>query len=136
MQEGLNKVSFIFVYLIDEGRHSTHDYQNTRRGQLSEEEGNNADAEGLSSYFKTKSLWLLVYFFFKQKHLSCLSAEADTEWHRSPDLQDFLLQSSDEEDVCSLELSDPQLDLEADVMAYFDKNPRNNARQQREKLSK
>lgn len=79
-------------------------------------------------------LWFT--FFFKQKRLSCLSAEADTEWHRSPDLQDFLLQSSDEEDVCSLELSDPQLDLEADVMAYFDKNPRNNARQQREKLSK
>lgn len=102
---------------------------------MSEEEGNNADAEGLSSYFKTKSLWLLVYFFLS-KNVSCLSAEADTEWHRSPDLQDFLLQSSDEEDVCSLELSDPQLDLEADVMAYFDKNPRNNARQQREKLSK
>lgn len=66
MQEGLNKVSFISVYLIDEGRHSTHDYQNSRRGQLSEEEGNNADAEGLSSYFKTKSLWLLVYFFLSK----------------------------------------------------------------------
>lgn len=63
-----------------------------------------------------------------------VSAEACTEWRQSPDLQDFLLQSSDEEDVCSLDLSDPQLDLEVDIMTYFDKNPKNNTRPQREKL--
>lgn len=65
-----------------------------------------------------------------------VSAGAGTELQQSPDLQDFFLQSSDEEDVCSLELSDSQLDLEEHIMAYFDKNPRNNTRPLREKLSK
>lgn len=62
--------------------------------------------------------------------------EESTKWQQSPDLQDFFLQSSDEEDVCSLELSDPQLDLEVDIMACFDKNPKNNTRPPCEKLSK
>lgn len=57
------------------------------------------------------------------------SAESDTEWQQTPDVQDFLLQSSDEEDVDGFELSDPQLDSEAEVMAYFDKNQTNNAQQ-------
>lgn len=51
-----------------------------------------------------------------------LSAEADAEWEHPPDLRDFLLQSSDEEDVGGFELSAPQLDSEAEVMAYFYKN--------------
>lgn len=51
-----------------------------------------------------------------------VSAAAETQWQQSPDLRDFLVQSSDEEDVGCLELSDPQLDSEAEVMAYFQKN--------------
>ncbi|XP_053289385.1 uncharacterized protein LOC128450011 [Pleuronectes platessa] len=47
-------------------------------------------------------------------------AEADAEWPHPPDVRDFLLRSSDEEERG--ELSEPQLDSEADVMAYFDKN--------------
>lgn len=87
--------------------------------------------------FKTKSLWLIIYSLLSQNFCHVYSsAEEDTEWQQSSDLQDFLLQSSDEEDVCSLELSDPQLDLEADVMAYFDKSPINNSRRLRENSSK
>ncbi|XP_044065384.1 uncharacterized protein LOC122882248 isoform X2 [Siniperca chuatsi] len=56
-------------------------------------------------------------------------AEADAEWQHPPDLRDFLLQSSDEEDVGGFELSDPQLDSEAEVMAYFYKNQTNSAQQ-------
>ncbi|XP_074539493.1 zinc finger protein 576, tandem duplicate 1 [Halichoeres trimaculatus] len=55
-------------------------------------------------------------------------AETDAEWQYPPDVQDFLLQSSDEEDVGGFELSDPQLDSEAEVMAYFHKNT-NDSRQ-------
>lgn len=51
-----------------------------------------------------------------------VSAAAETQWQQPPDLRDFLVQSSDEEDVGCLELSDPQLDSEAEVMAYFQKN--------------
>eukprot|EP00066_Takifugu_rubripes_P014596 XP_011603862.1 PREDICTED: uncharacterized protein LOC105416677 isoform X2 [Takifugu rubripes] len=47
---------------------------------------------------------------------------AVTMWPQPPELQDFLVQSSDEEDVGCLELSDPQLDSEAEAMAYFKKN--------------
>uniref|UniRef100_UPI0037E86D47 zinc finger protein 576, tandem duplicate 1 n=1 Tax=Semicossyphus pulcher TaxID=241346 RepID=UPI0037E86D47 len=54
-------------------------------------------------------------------------AEADAEWQHSPDVRDFLLQSSDEEDVGSFALPDPQLDSEAEVMAYFYKNLANSA---------
>ncbi|XP_028437104.1 zinc finger protein 576, tandem duplicate 1 isoform X1 [Perca flavescens] len=54
-------------------------------------------------------------------------AEADTEWQHPQALRDFLLQSSDEEDVGGFELSDPQLDSEAEVMAYFYKNQKNTA---------
>ncbi|XP_068180926.1 zinc finger protein 576, tandem duplicate 1 [Antennarius striatus] len=45
------------------------------------------------------------------------------------DLQDFLLQSSDEEDADSFELADPQLDTEAEILTYFYKNETSNARQ-------
>ncbi|XP_075964980.1 zinc finger protein 576, tandem duplicate 1 isoform X2 [Anarhichas minor] len=55
------------------------------------------------------------------------STVADTECQHPPDLRDFLLQSSDEEDVGGFELSDPQLDSEAEVMAYFYKNQTNGA---------
>lgn len=88
----------------------------------------------------------LIYFdlwfasTFQLKLLLCVfhfaSAEAGTDWRQSPNLQDFLLQSSDEEDVCSLELSDPQRDLEEDIMTYFDKTPKNNSRPLCVKLSK
>ncbi|XP_034409451.1 uncharacterized protein LOC117745317 isoform X2 [Cyclopterus lumpus] len=61
-------------------------------------------------------------------------AVADREWQHLPDLRDFLLQSSDEEDVGGFELSDPQIDSEAEVMAYFYKNQTNCA-QQPEELS-
>lgn len=50
------------------------------------------------------------------------SDAAVTRWPQPPELQDFLVQSSDEEDIGCLELSDPQLDSEAEVMAYFKKN--------------
>ncbi|XP_068425767.1 uncharacterized protein [Clinocottus analis] len=53
----------------------------------------------------------------------------DTELQPPPDLRDFLLQSSDEEDVGGFELSDPQLESEAEVMAYFSKNKTNHAQQ-------
>lgn len=56
-------------------------------------------------------------------------AEVDAQWQPPPDLQDFLLQSSDEEDVGGSELSDPQLDSEAEVMAYFYKNQTKSAQQ-------
>lgn len=46
-----------------------------------------------------------------------------------PDLQHFLLQSTDEEDVGGLELSDPHLHAEAEVMAYFDKDQTSNPQQ-------
>lgn len=52
-----------------------------------------------------------------------LSAVSDSEWQRPSDLRDFLLQSSDEEDAGCFELSDSQLDSEAEVMAYFYNNP-------------
>lgn len=68
---------------------------------------------------------------FKETHLCILIyhlAEADTEQQQTSDLQDFLLQCSDEEDVDVLELSDPQLDSEAEIMAYFNKNQTNDAR--------
>lgn len=54
------------------------------------------------------------------------SAEVDTDWQQPQDLQDLLLQSSEEEDVGAFELSDPQLDSEAEIMAYFDKNQTSN----------
>lgn len=78
-------------------------------------------------YISAATFVIFIYF---------VSVEAGTKWQQSADLQDFFLQSSDEEDVCSLELSDPQLDLEVDIMAYFDRNPRNKTRPPREKLSK
>ncbi|XP_026149912.1 zinc finger protein 576, tandem duplicate 1 isoform X2 [Mastacembelus armatus] len=49
------------------------------------------------------------------------------EWLHSPDLQDFLLQSPNEEDMGGFELTDPHLDSEAEVMAYFYKNQTNSA---------
>ncbi|XP_045901306.1 uncharacterized protein LOC123968526 isoform X1 [Micropterus dolomieu] len=61
------------------------------------------------------------------EHQAADLTEVDAEWQHPPDLQDFLLQSSDEEDVGAFELSDPQLDSEAEVMAYFYKNQTNRA---------
>ncbi|XP_029361252.1 zinc finger protein 576, tandem duplicate 1 [Echeneis naucrates] len=49
-------------------------------------------------------------------------AEADGDWPQAPDLRDFLLQSSDEEDTGAYKLSEPHLNSEAEVMAYFYKN--------------
>ncbi|XP_073342330.1 zinc finger protein 576, tandem duplicate 1 isoform X2 [Pagrus major] len=51
------------------------------------------------------------------------------EVEHPPDIQEFLLQSSDEEDVGGFELSDPQLDSEAEVMAFFYKNQTNGTSQ-------
>ncbi|XP_058502986.1 uncharacterized protein LOC131470918 isoform X2 [Solea solea] len=53
----------------------------------------------------------------------------DAEWPNPPDLRDFLLQSSDEEEMGAFEPSDPQLDSEGVVLAYFYKNKINDARQ-------
>ncbi|KAK5862504.1 hypothetical protein PBY51_017894 [Eleginops maclovinus] len=88
--------------MSNEGRHSAPGYQEMRGRGLSE--------PGVGD------------FADKQ-------AEAEAEMQHPPDLRDFLLQSSDEEDVGVFELSDPQLDSEAEVMAYFYKNPTNCARQ-------
>uniref|UniRef100_A0A3B4FCX6 Uncharacterized LOC102194173 n=1 Tax=Pundamilia nyererei TaxID=303518 RepID=A0A3B4FCX6_9CICH len=54
---------------------------------------------------------------------------SDSEWQHLPDLHEFLLQSPDEEDMGGFELSDPQLDSEAEVMAYFSKNSAISAQQ-------
>lgn len=59
---------------------------------------------------------------------------ADTEWQRPPDISDFLLQGSDEEDSGGFELSDPPLDTEAEIMAYFCKN-QTSSREQPDELS-
>lgn len=69
------------------------------------------------SVLTAHNLCILIY------HL----VEADTEQQQTSDLQDFLLQSSDEEDVDVLELSAPQLDSEAEIMAYFNKDKTNDA---------
>ncbi|CAK6976199.1 uncharacterized protein LOC121905269 [Scomber scombrus] len=52
-----------------------------------------------------------------------------TEWQHPPDLQSFLLQSSDEEDIGSFELSNPHIYSEAEAMAYFYKNQKNSSQQ-------
>ncbi|XP_070690929.1 uncharacterized protein [Pempheris klunzingeri] len=79
---------------LNEGSHSAPNYQEMRVRGLLSEPGVTDFADG--------------------------QAEADAE--HPPDLRDFLLQSSDEEDVGGFELSDPQLDSETEVMAYFYKN--------------
>lgn len=56
-------------------------------------------------------------------------AVSDSEWQHLPDLHEFLLQSPDEEDMGGFELSDPQLDSEAEVIAYFSKNSAISAQQ-------
>ncbi|KAG7242198.1 hypothetical protein INR49_024244, partial [Caranx melampygus] len=87
----------------DDGSHSSQDYQEIGvRGLLSD--------PGISDFADG-------------------DAEEDAEGPHPPDLRDFLLQSSDEEDVGVPELSDPQLDSEAEVMAYFYKNQTNRAQQ-------
>ncbi|XP_054478242.1 uncharacterized protein LOC129110106 [Anoplopoma fimbria] len=89
--------------ISNKGSHHVPDYQEMRvRGQLSE--------PGVCDFADGQAV-------------------ADTEWQHPPDLRDFLLQSSDEEDVGGEELSDPQLDSEAEVMAYFSKNQTNSAQQ-------
>ncbi|XP_040901072.1 uncharacterized protein LOC121186413 isoform X2 [Toxotes jaculatrix] len=85
---------------LHEGSHATQDYQETGVRGLLSEPGVSADGQG-----------------------------ADADWPHPPDLRNFLLQSSDEEDVGGFELSDPQLDSEAEVMAYFYKNQTNGTRQ-------
>lgn len=54
---------------------------------------------------------------------------SDSEWQHLPDLHEFLLQSPDEEDMGGFELSDPQLDSEAEVMACFSKTSTISAQQ-------
>ncbi|XP_032414224.1 zinc finger protein 576, tandem duplicate 1 [Xiphophorus hellerii] len=49
-------------------------------------------------------------------------AASDSELQNSLALRDFLLQSSDDEDTSGFELSEPQLDKEAEILAYFNKN--------------
>ncbi|XP_042346599.1 uncharacterized protein LOC121946192 [Plectropomus leopardus] len=83
--------------------HSAPDYQEMRVRELLSEPGVSGLADG--------------------------QAEADAEWQHPTDLRDFLLQSSDEEDVGGFELSDPPLDSEAEIMAYFYKNETNSAQQ-------
>ncbi|KAM3873403.1 zinc finger protein 576, tandem duplicate 1 [Diretmus argenteus] len=79
----------------NEGSHVTEDYQDTRvRGVLSETGGNDF----------------------------ANTAEADVDWQHTPELRDFLLQSSDEEDSSAFELCDPQLDSEAEAMACYYKS--------------
>ncbi|XP_008284095.1 zinc finger protein 576, tandem duplicate 1 [Stegastes partitus] len=56
-------------------------------------------------------------------------AASDSEWQHPPDLRDFLLQSSDEEDTGGFELCDPQLDSEAELMTYFYKKQSSSAQQ-------
>ncbi|GLD63489.1 uncharacterized protein AKAME5_001510700 [Lates japonicus] len=86
-------------HTLHEGNHATQDYQEVGvRGLLS--------APGVSGFADGQ----------------------DAEWPHPPDLRDFLLQSSNEENEGS-ELSDPQLDSEAEVMAYFYKNQTNGTQQ-------
>ncbi|KAK5601567.1 hypothetical protein CRENBAI_023943 [Crenichthys baileyi] len=47
---------------------------------------------------------------------------SDSEWQHPSDLRDFLLQGSDDEDTSSFELSEPQLDKEAEILAYFNQD--------------
>ncbi|KAM9723891.1 zinc finger protein 576, tandem duplicate 1 isoform 2-T2 [Menidia menidia] len=49
-------------------------------------------------------------------------AVSDSEWQHPSDVRDFVLQSSDEEDTSPFELSEPQLDTEAEILTYFSKN--------------
>ncbi|KAM4568068.1 zinc finger protein 576, tandem duplicate 1 [Fundulus diaphanus] len=63
-------------------------------------------------------------------------AASDSEWQHPSDLRDFLLQSYDEEDASSFELSEPQLDNEAEIMAYFNQNPASSTQLPRQPSSK
>ncbi|KAF7650642.1 hypothetical protein LDENG_00122820 [Lucifuga dentata] len=56
-------------------------------------------------------------------------AVADSEWHQTTGIRDFLLQSSDEEDLSGSDLPDPQLESEAEVMAYFYRKQADNLQQ-------
>ncbi|XP_028325939.1 zinc finger protein 576, tandem duplicate 1 [Gouania willdenowi] len=49
------------------------------------------------------------------------------DFEPSPNLREFLLQSSDEEDGGGLELYDPQINSEAEIMAYFNQNQTNSS---------
>lgn len=44
---------------------------------------------------------------------------SDSEWQHPSDLQDFLLQNADEESTRGFGLSEPQLDREAYILAFF-----------------
>ncbi|XP_023124581.2 uncharacterized protein LOC111567590 [Amphiprion ocellaris] len=88
---------------MHEGSHSAPDYQETGvRGLLSE--------PGVSNFEDGQ-------------------AASDSEWQHPSDLREFLLQSSDEEDMGGFELSDPQLDSEAEIMTYFYKEKSNSTQQ-------
>ncbi|XP_059194438.1 uncharacterized protein LOC131975713 [Centropristis striata] len=89
--------------VTNEGSLSSSDHQEMRGRRLVSEPGASHSAEG--------------------------QVEADAEWQHPAELRDFLLQSSDEEDLDGCELSDPQLDSEAEIMSYFYKNPTHSSRQ-------
>ncbi|KAM6909689.1 zinc finger protein 576, tandem duplicate 1 [Xenentodon cancila] len=83
-----------------EGGASAPEYQETMRGLLSE--------PGVDDFANSQAV-------------------SDSEWQHPSDLRNFLLQSSDEEDMSGFDLSDPQHDTEAEVMACFNKNQTSSA---------
>lgn len=103
----------------DERSCFAEDYQTTPRGPLPEPGPIGIADEGLFKPIEPFKEWGHAL----KSSLRLLGSDAAvTMWPQPPELQDFLVQSSDEEDVGCLELSDPQLDSEAEVMAYFKKN--------------
>lgn len=103
----------------DERSCFAEDYQATARGPLPEPGPIGIADEGL---FKPLEPFKERGQALKSFPCPLGSDAAATVWPQPPELQDFLVQSSDEEDVGCLELPDPQLDSEAEVMAYFKKN--------------
>uniref|UniRef100_A0A1A8UF59 Zinc finger n=1 Tax=Nothobranchius furzeri TaxID=105023 RepID=A0A1A8UF59_NOTFU len=49
-------------------------------------------------------------------------AASDSDGQSPPELWDFLLQNSDDEDTNGFELSEPQLDQEAEILDFFNQN--------------
>lgn len=64
-----------------------------------------------------------------------LSAASDSEWQHPSDLRDFL-QSSEDEDTSGLELSEPQLDKEAEIMTYFNQHQKSSGHLSNQSCSK
>lgn len=114
------------LFTADEGSHS--DYQEMRvRGLLSEPVVSDfQDGQGLFSVFKWPifvASWLTCWsYWWEIVIILNIIIDLPAEVEHPPDIQEFLLQSSDEEDVGGFELSDPQLDSEVEVMAFFYKN--------------